>query len=160
MQDWLNRLGLTLQFLALFLVTPTIVGEDLMLKVGKSLSDSAHRWAVKMEARRKKISDKPVSLGLVLTVFALPQIIGAILYNGWHTGTAHSVGHGIIQVHLSFLLVVCAITIAAVSVPRAMSGLSWLIRIGTRSAHALLLMGAILFTIGFAVLLAATWIHL
>jgi hypothetical protein len=27
MQDWLNRIGLTLQFVALFLVTPEILGE-------------------------------------------------------------------------------------------------------------------------------------
>jgi hypothetical protein len=38
MQDWLNRVGLTLQFLSLWFVTPQIFGEERMQRAGESIA--------------------------------------------------------------------------------------------------------------------------
>jgi hypothetical protein len=37
MQDWANRIGMTLQFLSLWFVTPQILGEAKMLDAAKAI---------------------------------------------------------------------------------------------------------------------------
>jgi len=43
MQDWANRIGLTLQFLSLWLVTPQIIGEDVLLQGAAKLGAGSRR---------------------------------------------------------------------------------------------------------------------
>jgi hypothetical protein len=154
MQDWLNRLGLTLQFLAVWFVTPQIIGEDLMLKAGESLSASALTWSNRMKKIRNLTANLYTRTGVVIAVLVL------IVY--WlkrFSGLIHSLGKWMaIITALLWVLAGSAYLFALLAVP-IMSGFSWLIRTSTRSAHALLIAGAILFTTGFAVLLAATWTH-
>jgi hypothetical protein len=153
MQDWLNRLGLTLQFLALWLVTPQIVGEDLMLKAGKSLSAMAEAWADFVRKIRKAVNS------LRETLVVLFFLLGVIAFILLHTGPAHSVGYWMLAIFGSVLAALGIISLVASLVALVMSGLGWLSRTSTRSAHGLLIAGAIVFTAGFAVLLAGTWIH-
>jgi hypothetical protein len=153
MQDWLNRLGLTLQFLALWLVTPQIVGEDLMLKAGKSLSAMAKAWADFVRKIRKALNSLREALA---ALFFLLGVIAVILL---YTDPAHSVGYWMLAVFGSVLSALTIIAVVVSLIALVMSGLGWLSRTSTRSAHSLLIAGAIVFTTGFGVLLAATWIH-
>src|SRR5690348_14204262 len=52
MQNWVNRLGLTLQFLSLWLVTPQIVGESALLKVGDRARELQQKLTRFISARR------------------------------------------------------------------------------------------------------------
>jgi hypothetical protein len=89
-------------------------------------------------------------------LFLLLGIIAEILMR---TGLAHSVGYWMLVVLSSVLAALGVIILVLSLVASVMSGLSWLSRTSTRSAHGLLVAGAIVFTTGFTVLLAATWIH-
>ena len=153
MQDWLNRLGLTLQFLALWLVTPQIVGEDLMLKAGKSLSAKAKAWAKFLQ----KIWWTVDSLRDKLT--GLLFLLGVPVFILYFIGPTHSVGYWALEASSLVTGALVAILLVVGLIALVMSGLSWLSRTSTRSAHGLLIAGAIVFTAGFAVLLVATWIQ-
>jgi hypothetical protein len=152
---WLNRLGLTLQFLALFFVTPAILGKKKMLKAGKKLTAFSNLSEAIMEA----IKEAADSGQTVLSLLGAPLlIVAAILYYRWHTGPAHSVGFWIGAPLLWVSGIVLLIYLVAAIVAPVMSALSRLSEISSSSTPALLRTGAIFFAVGFAVLLAATWI--
>jgi hypothetical protein len=152
--DWLNRFGLMLQFLALWFVTPGILGKKKMLKAGKRLRAFADGWASVAEEVGNLAEGLILPLGIL---FALPLIVAGILDFHW-PGLAHSVWHWTWLVYLWIgTPIVVILMVARWVVFPVMLGLSWVSRVGARNGHALLIVGAILFTIGFAVLLAATW---
>jgi hypothetical protein len=156
MQDWLNRLGLTLQFLALFFVTPQIVGEKLMLKAGERLHAFAGRWGSNMKVLGSLLAHSWPAATLPLF---LPVLLAVILVHVSRTGPVHSAGHWIGMVTFWVYLGLASIGTVLLAAAPVMRGLSGLIKISTRSAHALLITGAILFATGYAVLLTATWTH-
>jgi hypothetical protein len=155
-QDWLNRVGLILQFLAVWFVTPQIIGEDLLLKAGESLSTSADEWSETMKLFR---GISLVGFFILLVIAGIP-LIAANALRALHHGVFHSIGTwlGWTVVGLEGL-VLAAFLVGLLAVP-VMSGLSRLIKASTRSARRLLVAGAMLFSTGFAVLLAATWTRL
>jgi hypothetical protein len=133
MQDWLNRLGLTLQFLALWLVTPQIVGEDLMLKAGQSLSAMAKAWADFMQKIRKAVSSlREALMGLLVFLVVTAEILV-------HIGPTHSVGYWMLVVETFIAGTLTMITLVVGLAALVMSGLSWLSRTSTRSAHGFLI---------------------
>jgi hypothetical protein len=132
-QDWLNRIGLTLQFLALFLVTPEIVGakrlEDADKKLANVLRWIAPRWWT--------------GIGVGLLVIQVAILIFTPRSDWWLPGA---------------FSIVTALVFAWLGPGK---GGKLILRLAERMAKSdrtYLPVGAFIFTIGFVLLMCATFV--
>jgi hypothetical protein len=144
----LNQVGLSFQFIALWLVTPDIIGEERMLKAGEKLQGAADRLR------------KPMVSGSGSCLFVGCVFVGAFIVTG---------GGGLAVMEfnwnlLTYLKIAGVIVAIIFGVPLAMLilsvpiyALSWLAKKTTKSSKTLLAAGAYCFTIGFGLLFAATF---
>ena len=155
MQNWLNRGGLVLQFLALFLVTPEIFGEE---KVRAATANYVVGPLVRLVAYCRK---HPILRGVGYAVLAFAILC---LYIAVHVGINGSFtvvlrGESVDDI----LLLVVVVTV----VPYVLWRLAKLVatvasRIIDKAATAhrsFLPLGAALFAVGFLLLMAATFVH-
>jgi hypothetical protein len=155
MQDWLNRIGLTLQFIAVFLVTPEIIGRE---RVGKFVDDSlglSVRWLGRFTSWSIGFSgDKLIRYILMPAGFAIGYLVARHLgisdatVLGGIAFIAIIFGAGAIFYYLSYTI----IAVIIVSVSRIMK--AWL-----KSGRSFLSLGATLFIVGFICLMWATFVH-
>ena len=172
MQDWANRIGLTLQFISLWLVTPEIIGQARMTQAADYLRDVNARkqaQAQKRLQRTVKMVKDPGWVGLLMlfVVIGLEQAF----FTFARQGSGHH-GHTAARIpfSLSNLAVVTigngAVALLALAflasyhlvISWARGALRLLLDAGARTPHRFLLTGASLFSVGFVVLLCATWL--
>lgn len=151
----LNQIGLISQFIALWLVTPGIIGEERMREAGEKLADAADR----LRKPIKSIAGNCLffaGCGLLAVlcggvgIYLIVGLIGSFFYSHMTLVTPLEIIGGILAFGFAVPLVMLIL-----SVP--ISGISWLIRTTIKSDKTLLVAGACCFTIGFGLLLSATW---
>jgi hypothetical protein len=145
----LNQTGLAFQFIALWLVTPDIIGEERMRKAGVKLAKVADRL------------QKPIASFSGNCLFLGCLFIGLAVISGS--------GFGVIIVAsdwnpLTVLKIIGAIAAAIIGVPFVLlilslpiAALSWLARKTVNSSKSFLAAGAYCFTIGFCLLFSPTF---
>ena len=152
MQGWANRIGLILQFLSLWLVTPQIIGEDHMLRGAAKLRTGSEHARNFLGELRDWVMEHLVGcifLIGILVVAPLMLIYGSSL-NGapsWIVVPAGSVA-----------LAISGLYCGAYVVSLAMWVMGGLLAVAAGSPRRFLLSGGVLFTLGFIVLLWATWL--
>jgi hypothetical protein len=62
-QDWTNRIGLTLQFISLWLVTPEIIGQARMTRAADYLRDANARKRARAQKRLQRTVKMVKDLG-------------------------------------------------------------------------------------------------
>jgi len=144
----LNQVGLFFQFIALWLVTPDIIGEERMLKAGAKLRKAAERLR------------KPMVSGSGSCLFLGCFFVGAFFLTGGGGLAVFEFNWNL----LTYLKIVGVIVAVILGVPITMLilavpiyALSWLAEKTTKSSKTLLAAGAYCFTIGFGLLFAATF---
>jgi hypothetical protein len=155
-QNVANRVGLTLQFVSLWLVTPQIIGEEIL--------DKAETMVQHMvETLRKWLS------GLKLLLFAAFGVsLTALFWGGLRVtdelngptsvNTTSSQSQTVIILTISSI--VEFVTISLLLLIPVLRLLAWAIRKGKTLKQHLLVYGAGFFTLGFALLLWATWLRI
>lgn len=150
MQDLLNRFGLTLQFISLWMVTPEIIGEERILHGAAA----ARSFAERTRGRASGVNIKLLETKYVLILGPFVLLVGA----------------GAITQLLGFGIPRALVTFGAVSIPAlwilvlltlVIRGMGWIesvLRILASSRHRLLIGGGVLFTIGYILLMWATWL--
>lgn len=152
MQDWLNRFGLTLQFAAVFLVTPEILGPD---KV-QALADKL--WVNPMRRIRNFVRAHPVvDLALLGAL-----IVGTIKFEQFLIPDA--IFDAVLQVSplgkmFALLLIVAGYIVGIIAFICITRGLAALFNRVAQSQRSYLTVGALLFTAGFFILMAATFVR-
>jgi len=170
-EDWANRIGLTLQFISLWLVTPEIIGQARMTRAADYLRDANARKRARAQKRLQRTVKmvKDLGWGGLLMLFV---VIG--LEQAFFTFTRQGSGHGHRAARIPFSLSNLAIVVVAngtvalfalallasyhLVTSWARGGLHLLLDAGARTPHRFLLTGAFLFSVGFVVLLCATWL--
>ena len=151
MQDWLNRTGLVLQFLALFLVTPEILGQEKVdLLAQKLWIQPLNRLAAWSDASKGTLG---------WTIFGI-IFIWNVVWNFIFNYKVYFEGERDYGKMMGVVFrgdgIPVAITIAlAVTVVLVMKG----VRKFAASKRTYLPLGAVLFTVGFGALMWATWIN-
>ena len=155
MQDSLNRVGLTLQFLSLWLVTPQIIGEQRMTEY----AEEVHR---QLNTVRRFITNH-----FGMTLLGVVVISGILRLTPYDSLIAHALGKprneflkfvaywlpGLASL-LSTIAAVLVVYLASMALARLTDGVRWL----ASSSQSYLILGALLFTVGFGFLLGATWV--
>jgi hypothetical protein len=144
MEDWLNRIGLTLQFVALFLVTPEILGE-------KKVDSLSELW-------KKPLGwiEKHLTRNVIVLIGTLLLLAGIRIYT--QVVPPRSAQHRFLgSVWGLFAFVLCL----GIVVWIIQYLLSWVPRIAGYIANrskGFFAVGAFIFTIGFALLMWATFV--
>jgi len=154
----MTRISLILQFCSLWLLTPTIVGEGKMEKARKSV----HKRVGMLKARARKVWDSRIVrvAGSIIATLAGIAILGLAAYYLFSSGTQSYYWDwekwG--QIIIWSLIGPCLAIIIIVAV---YYGLAWALDYwlghATRSAHAMLVCGAVLFTVSIILAFIATW---
>jgi hypothetical protein len=145
----LNQVGLSFQFVALWLVTPDIIGEERMLKAGEKLAKAAERF-------RKPIFEAWKNCQFLGCLFVVVFVLGsgssayAVFEFNWNVLTVLKIA-GVIAA------VIVGVPFAMLILSAPIYALSWLAKKTTKSSKSLLAAGAYCFTIGFGLLFAATF---
>jgi len=149
MQDWLNRIGLTLQFVALFLVTPEIIGQEKVAALADKL------W-IKPLAVVKKITRHYLLISLALFI-ALPIIFRDSANQLLQPDVAflNTFPWNWVYDFLMGLTILGSIRLLDLS----LSGINIVIDNVIKSPRSFLPVGAFIFTIGFILLIWATFVH-
>lgn len=142
MQDWLNRIGLTLQFVALFLVTPEIVGEE---KV-KDVTDRLIRKPLRSLAVRLVDSHR-LATNLSLATFLLICLALSFFFGELLKGP------------FSALIVLAFPVAAGATFIFLLWSFSRIVAWLVQTPRSFLPIGAALFTCGFALLMWATFVR-
>jgi hypothetical protein len=163
---WTIRASLILQFFSFWLVTPAIIGERGLEKARTRLNDVA----TKIKARAKATVKSPFLIvpvaALALLAFWAFNAVGYAFGYSWMQSHEKAQLPRIIQVFDTWslrigvpILAVCVALISAVYVLYGLVRiLNALINYGTKSAHALLVVGALLFSAGIVLSFVATWL--
>jgi hypothetical protein len=134
MQDWLNRLGLTLQFIALFLTSPEIVGKE------------------RMAAAMGRMSERLAGA----TAWLLSVAFGAlVLWIFLGHATFVSLEHDGVAVHWDRVIIITSLTIGW---PLSLAILFRLFRAVVDASRSFLPFGAGLFTLGYVLVMTATFV--
>jgi hypothetical protein len=154
MQDWLNRIGLTLQFFALFFVTPEIIGSKRVDELIRTL------WTKPLiRLRSMALGFKILGAGFLsaAVIALLIEVYPLATPQFWETTDYGGVIPYIIVATIVPLLFWIALFVGAcVLVAKGLGKLiDWVIKV-PKSA---LPIGAGLFTVGFILLLWATFVH-
>jgi hypothetical protein len=161
---WMTRIGLTLQFFSLWLVTPEILGREKMEKP----TESVHRL---LERLAKQVRSKPRALFplaakstayLTFFLFVVTIVSNFAPSPGMFDPTFGYVHHVPIKKFAPFAGTIIGFYIAFVITLYIVYFIIWVIGMmveySTKSLHVLAAVGAVLFTVGFIALLWATWI--
>ena len=155
MQDWLNRFGLSLQFFALFFVTPEIIGPKRVKELISKLWDEPL-----IQLRSMALGFKIIGAGflIVLVIALLIEIYPAATPQFWETQTdmgAVSTSM-IVAVVGSFLFWMTVFVGGCVLAAKGLGKLiDWVIKLPKNA----LPIGAGMFTLGFILLFWATFVH-
>jgi hypothetical protein len=149
--DWLTRCGLALQFVSLWLVTPQIIGEQRIDSGINHLSQELFR--VRLELRNPLPNFRfDLVKGLLLLA---PLVLLFRFRPRWAGGLlGFLIGFGLV------FGVLIAIRAAAFCGTYVLSALGDLTKRMVSSSRSYLLLGAFLFTVGFAMLFTATFMSL
>lgn len=155
MQNWLNRAGLVLQFLALFLVTPEIFGEDKVRAATKKyLVDPLVRMVAFFRRHRRL---RGVGYAVLAAAILVVYVAVHVGINGSLTLTlgGESPAEEVIAV-----VVILALPYLLWRLAKALSTVAARMIDGAATAHrSFLPIGAVLFAVGFVALLAATFVR-
>jgi hypothetical protein len=150
MEDWLNRIGLTLQFIALFLVTPQIVGEQAIERTAKSLADRGRKFDIWFpDWRFHGVRPFPI---IGLTWLASFWLFGGMSFASREWGPFppwFDAIYGVIAAAFAGASIVMALIIAP-------GFTAWFLHLVADNTHRLLWFGAVTFTLGYTLLILAT----
>lgn len=155
MQNWLNRAGLILQFLALFLVTPEIFGEE---KVRAATTKYVVGPLVRLVAYFRR---HPIIRGIGYAVLAFAILC---LYIAVHVGINGSFtvifrGESVADI-LLILVVVAVIPYVLWRLAKLVAAVASRMIDKAAAVHrSFLPLGASLFAVGFVLLMAATFVR-
>jgi hypothetical protein len=88
MEDWLNRIGMTLQFIALFLVTPEILGEEKVVALARTLWVRPSQKIIKLFTKEGAFTVVFWIIavgGTLVCAYALSKLGGLFLPDNWWT---------------------------------------------------------------------------
>jgi hypothetical protein len=131
--EWLNRIGLTLQLVALFLVTPEIIGRE------------------RMTAALDKYSEK---FATVARLIFGSLVVGFVAFDVWSRLVIPS--HAVHGFQWRWIIINSAIWLGWAGL-LVVIVISW--NYVVKAARTFLPMGAVMFVLGFACLMWATFVH-
>ena len=147
MQDWLNRIGLTLQFVALFFVTPEIIGEEKVRSMARTI------W-VEPISKSKDLLTRHRRRAVLIYAFTLAALVATAELWIPETFMPKSLTYFVYPTLAFGVSLVIARAFKLVG--RGIAALAnWIID----SPRTFLPVGAFIFTVGFILLIWATFIH-
>ena len=154
-QNWLNRTGLVLQFLALFLVTLEIFGEE---KVRAATGKYLVNPLVRMVAYFRR---HPILRGGGYAALAvLILVVYAAVHVGINGSLTVTLGGDSLAAEVIAVVVIAALPYLLWRLAKALSTLAARMIDGAATARrSFLPVGAFLFAVGFLALLAATFVR-
>lgn len=158
MQDWANRIGLTLQFAAVWFITPQIIGEKAMVRGSRWLRTTMQK---RRDNARRKLKEGLANahlrtFGTIAVFIAANTFLWAFIFFGGPSGHTLVLGAvGGVMGLLGALFSAVGVYFLATLV---FGGLHVVLDAAGRSPHRFLITGAILFTLGFVILLTATFL--
>jgi hypothetical protein len=153
---WMTRTSLILQFCSLWLLTPTIIGEEKMEKARISVNKRLKM----LEARGRKVWNSGIVrvAGSIISSLAGLAILGVISYYLFDSGRYY---WGWIKWDLIIGGALTGVCLALIIIITVFYGLTWALGrwlgYATKSAHNMLGCGAVLFTMGIILAFIATW---
>jgi hypothetical protein len=156
-QNVANRVGIILQFLSLWLVTPQIIGEEILDKaetMAQHMVETLHKWLSWL----KFLLFAAVPVSLAALFWAALRITSEL--NSPTPANATSGGPKVTVLILAIASTVELVAISLLLLIPILRLLAWAIRKGKTLKQHLLVYGAGFFTLGFALLLWATWLKL
>jgi hypothetical protein len=159
----MTRTSLILQLCSLWLLTPTIIGEEKMEKARVLINKHMKRLSSWMNSiREPAFGGTFIAASMVLTL-VLTGLARLSVF--WHPANSSAKAHHFASVEMKWSLLIggsllglCLALIMVVGVLYSLTlALGRWLGYATRSAHAMLVCGATLFTIGIILAFIATW---
>ena len=147
MQDWLNRIGLTLQFVAVFLVTPEILGKE---RVGRFANRA---WISPFSRYRAFLKRNEDPIWITITVITVPTFIALLFSLLWKYNAN---GWWLLVALIAFYTVPLALVKLYGGISKPLGRLAEKM---IASSTSFLWIGAFIFALGYVLLMSATWVH-